>query len=437
MSTLSNLPRLWFSGVLVFFAFALVAFDNGRFINLLYLSSVLLTGSYLVFAVLTFSLPRVPLAMLAYVALAAFGFASVLWSTDPEFSADRAKTLVLIAITIFATYNIILRFRNPLAFFLGLYGGVLLNLLMALGIVDFGDLGLGLELTTSARFTGTQNQPNIMGYVCVATLFAIYVHLTSVSARQAKAVFRLLEIFGLLAVAAAAMFITFLTGSRAAIVAGSVVLLWLLLGSVVRPVLALAIAIVLSGTVMGYSVVGSQAITLGNELSLAEVGEVVFGRLETGIEFEDGSVIEREALVKDAYRQFLKQPVIGTGLASFEAKTGAYSHNNVTDVLSSLGIIGMTFMAAIYFFYVRSLLKLTSFRLALSFGLFLAIQLLFDMALVTFSHKFQMLMVFVMLACVAVLTETRSQSLVYNQRDHHDPYAGARRSRRKRRRRRQ
>ena len=77
-------------------------------------------------------------------------------------------------------------------------------------------------------------------------------------------------------------------------------------------------------------------------------------------------------------------------------------------------------------------MRLNSIRLTLFFAFFLASQMFFDLALVTFSHKFQMLMPFVMLACMRILIETRSESLF--AADDALAYGEPRRRRRRRRR---
>jgi len=409
MNAAHPLITLWFRGVLGFYAFALVAFDNGTYSPLLYVAGGALTASYAIYAAATASVPRLPPPILAYAALVLFAAVSITWSTHPDFSAARARTIAFILLNIVVVYNVIVRFRIPIAFFTGLYAGIVLNLLMALGIVDLGNLGMD---RTSTRFGGTVNQPNLLGYICAATLFGIYLHVRSVPSRRVPAAGRMVEIAVLFVLGAVVLFVAFVTGSRAALAIALPLAVWIVLGSFLRPLFAAPMAIALGVALFLFGAVDTSEIQVGTDFTLSEVSEVVFGRLEGTVEETDDSVEDRAALARAAYRQFLTEPLIGTGLATFEAENGGYSHNNYLDVLSSVGVIGMLMMAAVYGLIALALLRLPTLRMVLFFGFFLISQMFFDLALVTFSHKFQMLMPFVMLACMKLLSDTYSESLI-------------------------
>ena len=429
MTDTHPLVLLWFRVALGFYAFALVAFDNGAYSPLLYVAGAALTLSYAAYTAATMRVPKFPPALLAYAALVAFAAASILWSTHPEFSAGRARTIAFILLNIVVVYNVIVRFRNPVAFFVGLYAGIVLNLAMALGVVDLGDLGLD---NATVRFGGTVNQPNLIGYICAAALFGVFLHVRSVPSRRTKAANRMLEIVGLFALAAVTLFVVFLTGSRAALAVCLPLAIWIALGSFVRPLLAAPMAVALGAAIFLFGAVDTNELQLGGGVDFSELSEVVLGRIEGSATDLDDSVDERSELARAAYNLFQNQPLVGNGLATFEAEYGMYSHNNYLDVLSSVGVIGMLLMALVYVLIAKDLMRLNSIRLTLFFAFFLASQMFFDLALVTFSHKFQMLMPFVMLACMRILIETRSESLF--AADDALAYGEPRRRRRRRRR---
>ncbi|ASJ74508.1 O-antigen ligase family protein [Granulosicoccus antarcticus] len=399
---------LFFSGMLALYAFALVVFDNELFLPFLYLINVVMVGAYGLYALIVRVKPKFPAPFIAYTVLVALSVASIFWSVDQNFSIGMVRTMALILVSMFVVYNIIIHFGNATAFFIGLYAAIGFNLLMALGLVNLNLSEVGI------RFLGSINQSNLMGYIGHVTVFFGYVHIVSVAGRRSVAAKKMVEILALLAICVVAVFVTYLTGSRTAIVLVAALLLWVFLTAFFKPVIAVPL---IGVVVAAYLVVSSGSLgklVISGDVDFANVAEMVYNRMESGAENDDGSVDERADLARAAYALYSERPLLGNGIGAFQSLNVSYAHNNYLEIMSSVGMIGLICMLSFYGLILRAILSMRVWRFKLLFGLMLLSFMAYDMALVSFNAKFQMLTPAVMLACITILRQNGERSLFNN-----------------------
>ncbi len=422
---ISPVASLLFSGLLALYAFALVVFDNQVLSQLIYLIGGVMSVAYAGYALTARVKPQFPAPLVAYTLLVMVSLASIFWSIDADYSIGKARTMVLILINMFVVYNIIVHFKNATGFFLGLYAAIIFNLLLALGIVS-----LDLDYD-SVRFGGSLNQPNLMGYIGHVTVFFAYLHILSVPGRRSRAVNKLAEISGLLLVCVVAVFITYLTGSRTALLLLAALVLWIIMSSLFKPVIAIPLIGVVLGGFLFVSAGNLTNLVISGNVDFSKVVETVYNRMESGAENEDRSVDGRVELARKAYELYNQQPLVGNGIGAFEFQNDMYAHNNYLEIMSSVGLVGLACMLAFYTLILREILLMQTWRFKLLFGMLLLSFMAYDFALVSFTAKFQMLVPMVMLACMSLLRQHGERSLFANTDLEYEPQRTRRRRRRR------
>src|SRR5690606_39882537 len=109
--------------------------------------------------------------------------------------------------------------------------------------------------------------------------------------------------------------------------------------------------------------------------------------LGIGNETEDGSTIERKRLLGKAMELFYSSPFFGNGINSFRSTSWAYSHSNIGEILSGIGIIGALLFYSIHF-QIFSLLKRSSIFLMLGGMITLLLIIMFEFSMVSYYDKF-------------------------------------------------
>ena len=97
-------------------------------------------------------------------------------------------------------------------------------------------------------------------------------------------------------------------------------------------------------------------------------------------------------LVDQALNFWSKNPLFGQGLGAFEAKYGAYAHNNFADLLANLGLIGFVLYYRLYFNMGVNFIK-TKYKNNTSylFAAFFVVFLISELAIVTYQNKVLMM----------------------------------------------
>ena len=94
-----------------------------------------------------------------------------------------------------------------------------------------------------------------------------------------------------------------------------------------------------------------------NEVFYQTVGRrlEIFWETLSGRTVGDGSTEERRNMIADAIDIWLDNLFFGSGLDMFKviSSYGCYSHNNYTELLSTLGIVGCCFFYAIHYKLLR------------------------------------------------------------------------------------
>ena len=409
MTTIHALANVYFSFLIAAYAFALVVFDNGGYLQLLYVIGGALTVSYFVYLVIGKMNMHFPKPLLAYAALVALAAASIFWSEYQEYSIGKTLTMALILLNMYIIYNVVVHFKNITWLFFGLYIAAIVNLLLALGFIQL-DLG-EFQRDDSFRFGGTVNQPNLLGYITHISVFLAYLQMLSVPAKRKKPIFKITELFLLILISGVLVFLTFLTGSRTAIVLLVILLVWIVVSSINKPILIVPIFLLAVAAALFSGKINTSNLVLGNDFDLTNIVESVLDRFESGVADDDDSREARENLAKDAYLLYKSKPLFGHGIGAFEAEHGEYSHNNYLEVLSSVGVIGMILMGLIYLLVAFEAIKLRSFRLKIHFLLAVASLLLYDIALVSYTAKFQMLAPMLFVACIVILRGNNELSI--------------------------
>ena len=428
----SPIVQLFFNIALALYAFALVVFDNGQYLLLVYLTGGLLTAGFIVYSLLARVKPKFPPPLIAYTLLVALSVLSIFWSIDQEYSIGKARTLALILFNLLIVYNVIIRFSNVTWFFAGLYAAIMLNLLLALGIVDLGISQESLRFgRTTTRFSGTVNQSNLMGYITHITVFCAYLQILSIPTQRIKATRKMLEITGLLLVCAVCVFLTFITGSRTALVLLAMLVMWIIANSLFKPIVAAPLILVLAVGLFFAKGANINKLVLSGDVDLAKVVELVYNRMETGAQNEDNSRDERANLARAAYSMFKLNPMTGQGLGAFEYENQMYSHNNYLEIMSSVGLPGIILMLAFYILMLREVLLIGTWRMKLLMGLMVLSLMVYDLALVSFTAKFQMLTATILLASIYILHHNGERSVIPID-DEFEPQPKRRRRRRRR-----
>jgi O-antigen ligase len=76
----------------------------------------------------------------------------------------------------------------------------------------------------------------------------------------------------------------------------------------------------------------------------------VYGRIERAIAGEDNSANVRSDMIRDAVQQWTRSPLWGYGIDQFRWLNSyhEYSHNNYTELLANLGLVGLVLFYAIH-----------------------------------------------------------------------------------------
>lgn len=131
----------------------------------------------------------------------------------------------------------------------------------------------------------------------------------------------------------------------------------------------------------------------------------------------DGSTRERVAFIKSAFRVFKENPIVGVGIDGFRYLNEiqhTYSHNNFTELLANLGIIGF---AIYYSEYLRILLKSKYLikKNQIIFAVVLAM-IVADYGSVTYSSELQFILLGYLCASLTVIRSEKNEEsrIMYN-----------------------
>jgi O-antigen ligase len=262
---------------------------------------------------------------------------SLLYAPSFELACSGILAYIIIFVPVFIMMQTIESFRDLDRFMdMNLCAGLILSLTSILFYYD--------ELFISGRFYALGNPNSVM----ILLLHPVNILIFKLMVKKFHRIFYTVSL-------AACLLVILFTGSRKGIVIPLIFILIFIVMNSGKKILKRSIIIAIVLSVINYLIfnVDELYIALGRRLELFLI--TLFDS-ENVTYFSDATRLQ---LIKSAYAIFIKSPLIGSGINAVEAKYGAYSHNNYTEILSSLGIIGFV---AYYWIYAYCMLNIFRVR---------------------------------------------------------------------------
>lgn len=384
----ASLLEIYFNILFLVYGVSIVLFDNLKYLYILYIINILLGVSFLFF--IRKDKFYLNIFLKIYLIFTLLGMVSIIWSDYFLDSARRFLTLVLILINITVIYNINKKYNNYLYLIYGIFIALFVNFLWLINLID---MGLDYE---GWRFQGTILQANEFAFIInFVMIMIIYISIS-------KKIY-VIHRYILLMLFVISLYMVFFTASKSGII-GSIILVGLYFSHIVHPKNFLFIILI---GITGYII-----ITYTNLISLISANTVfdleetylnLFSRIEIFFDVlsrgESGVKTSSELrikMLKDGIEMWSNKPIFGNGMAVFEAKFGGYSHNNIVELLVSVGVIGLFIYYSLHIILFIKILKIRKFKNKIMFLIFLLLFLIYDQAMVSYYGKFEVLALFIL-----------------------------------------
>ena len=384
----ASLLEIYFNILFLVYGVSIVLFDNLKYLYILYIINILLGVSFLFF--IRKDKFYLNIFLKIYLIFTLLGMVSIIWSDYFLDSARRFLTLILILINITVIYNINKKYNNYLYLIYGIFIALFVNFLWLINLID---MGLDYE---GWRFQGTILQANEFAFIInFVMIMIIYISIS-------KKIY-VIHRYILLMLFVISLYMVFFTASKSGII-GSIILVGLYFSHIVHPKNFLFIILI---GITGYII-----ITYTNLISLISANTVfdleetylnLFSRIEIFFDVlsrgESGVKTSSELrikMLKDGIEMWSNKPIFGNGMAVFEAKFGGYSHNNIVELLVSVGVIGLFIYYSLHIILFIKILKIRKFKNKIMFLIFLLLFLIYDQAMVSYYGKFEVLALFIL-----------------------------------------
>jgi len=261
---------------------------------------------------------------------------SLLYAPQFNLAWDDIFAYIIIFIPVFIMIQTIRNVQDLERFMnMSLYAGVVLSFI---SIVFYRE-----ELFIADRFYGLGNPNSIM----VMLLHPVCILVFRMMVKKGHMLTNIIYLV-------ACLIVIFFTGSRKGIVIPFVFTISFLVLNDKRTLLKRLIIIGIVFYIINYLLfnVHELYVAIGSRLELFYV--TLFDS-DNVTYFSDAARLQ---LRKDSYAMFVDSPLFGQGVNAVAAKYGTYSHNNYTEILSSLGIIGFCAFYSIYAYCLLNLIKL-------------------------------------------------------------------------------
>lgn len=364
-------------GRLVFSAYicSFVLFDREGWIWLFHLSQLLVIIFSLGGLKKGFALsPPEKLYLSSYFIFLILGVLSAAFSPIPEITLGKCMTMGQIFIALIlsrlmiSTYNIDVRH---------LLVPILICLLFNVGLYFQGD---PIHFK-SWRFQGTRDNPNYLSVFCCYTfvMFALFKDRLGPIKRW----------FPLILITTG--FLVFVSASKKGIV------LWTLLATAIFFQTArknVAKTILFSIPL----VIALAGLNVFDFLRNDVVGSRVLGRILEFMEGEGTSTLERKQFIDSGLSSFIESPFFGNGLDSMRVQLGTYSHSNLIELLTGVGLIG----TAAYFLQYLALWRASHSQPPSKklIGAWLACLIFLELTQVSYYYKWSILSGFLMITFI-------------------------------------
>lgn len=384
MNTDTKLYSLYLNTIFFIYGLSMVLFDNAKYIKFIYLINVILGLSFIYLVLSNKVKLQINTFFKIYLLFVILTITSSFWSDDFFYTARRSLNIVLIFLNIYFIYNINEKYKNFSYLIYGIFTALFVNFLWLLGIID---LGLTYE---GWRFQGSVLQANNFVFIL---MFAIMMVISLFILKQPTISNKFILIFILFISAYMILF----TASKSGLFSSFLLLFFFALqattfkNSFKTLLVILFIYILLSYTPLLDLLAENSTLDLSYTLkNLFHRLEVFTVSLQAGAS-SGGSTGDRIMMINDAINLWATSPIIGNGLAAFEQIYGHYSHNNMTELLASFGIVGFVLYYSLYVYLFIEIKSIEEWKIKIMFTLFLILFIFFDQSIVSYTGKFKIL----------------------------------------------
>lgn len=327
----------------------------------------------------------------AYGAFVLFCFASYFWALDQDSAYATNMTIIKVWINNILLYTIIKRYKVLDWMMAGIIVGAIVNYMILAGIYlpEY-------EIQYGLRFNGTFPNSNTLAIAMIHSIFISAIFFQKTKKRWIQ--------FLLGTNMALSVYVAFLTGSRKGVVISVLALSFFIATQISKPRKIIITAFLLGALAyVFYDSLFSEGQIERLEYAVDRTDRMVqvFGG---DLDAEDSANrrVEYMALGLDL---FFEHPLTGIGINSFRYYTTTYSHNNHTELLADVGLIGFLLYYLGYFLiilgYYRSRNKASKI---IPFVALLFI-LIIEFGFVSYYEKIILLMVMMLSAALEEKTD--------------------------------
>jgi len=321
---------------------------------------------------------------------------SLFWSVDINFTFPLLIRILFLFLTLFVMYNIFKNFNNEFYLLYGVIVAAYFNFFIALGIINYTT-----PFTNNLRFTGTLARSNDVAIVMIITLVSAFILLNE------ERISKIWKKIALLSIPLS-LYVIFLTVSKKGVIFGGLLTLLYFIDEIKNNFKKfLSIFIISSISIFFLFKDNIDIIVEKFNRLLARFSE--FDSALNGYE-NFGSTAERLRFIKEGIEYLSNHPFHGYGLNTFIVMDSShhYSHNNYIEILVGTGIIGFILYYCIYLMMFVKLFSIKSkrYKKIRNILLFSLIVFLFmDTALVSYSYKIIIFMLFFIFIYIEKLSE--------------------------------
>jgi len=375
------------SNILIFiYVLSFGIFDNSTFINFFYVCNIFIFAFFTlkIFFLSEKTIFKVNKVVISYVIFTCYAFLSTLWSINPEMAFERSVTLLLISFNIFYFYNFASS-KDGLKY--ALWGVVAISLVNSLVSFNFFPFSYD-NLWNNYRYQGLSINSNLL---------AIYVS-TSIVASYMLLSFKLApyQLFALFLNLFSTHYVVFITLSRKGLFLAFLFSLFFFIkyystikksNQKINTLMVLPITLLI--LLFAFSTLATQI-----QFDFFSIQERLRDRMLSLIYLDDGSAIYRLYYFRQGLDIFFENPLFGIGINQYQVVIGDYSHSNLIEMLSCLGLVGFV---SYYSLHVNLIMELKNFKSEkfIFFSIILSFIAL-DIGLVSYYLKYYILFLLIL-----------------------------------------
>ncbi len=316
-------------------------------------------------------------------------YTTTFWASNSYLAGERMKTMWLLFLLLFLTYNLFYEKEDAHAYLLkGLYTAGIALIIYSLKIYGVSGAIEMMSGESGIRLGTEINQENIFGMMNATTIVIAFYYLLY---KKTHKLFHILVISG-------AFLFAMSSGSRKALLMMCIGVLFLIYKRY--------------GIKKLYKVilVGAVVTILFMAIIKLPMFDLIRGRMETtmgsftGETTGDSSQRLRSKMIDIGWKLFKERMFIGYGANNFSFVSGlwTYSHNNFIEMLVNFGIIGFILYYSVYLIGIKSLWKQQN-DASQTLLIILLVRTIMEIAFITYYSKEQwIILAFSMIGCGAM-----------------------------------